>query len=77
MVVEPEYVTPEEASELLRRPTSTLAYWRHRGEGPPYAKIGRRVLYRRVDVMAWLADQFDADAGDIDRIPRGRRRRSG
>ncbi len=53
-----EYVTAGEAAEIVRRPASTLAYWRHRGEGPPYAKVGRRVLYRRLDVEAWLSDQF-------------------
>lgn len=52
------YLTPPETADLLRRPTSTLAYWRHRGEGPPFAKIGRRVLYRRADVMAWMEEQF-------------------
>jgi hypothetical protein len=53
-----EYVTAGEAAEIVRRPESTLAYWRHRGEGPPYAKVGRRVLYRRLDVEAWLSGQF-------------------
>lgn len=58
-----DYLDATEAAELVRRPASTLAYWRHRGEGPNYAKIGRRVLYRREDVEAWLAAQFDKAAG--------------
>lgn len=53
-----QYLTPPETAELVRRPTSTLAYWRHRDEGPPYAKIGRRVVYRRSDVLAWMEAQF-------------------
>ena len=53
-----QYLTPPETAELVRRPTSTLAYWRHRDEGPPYAKIGRRVVYRRCDVLAWMEAQF-------------------
>ena len=26
-----------------------------RGEGPTYTRIGRRVRYRKADVLAWLA----------------------
>lgn len=53
-----DYLTAQEAADLVRRPASTLAYWRHRGEGPQFAKVGKRVLYRRADVEAWLTDQF-------------------
>lgn len=55
---EDEYLTTAEAAAIVRRPGSTLAYWRYMGEGPPFAKIGKRVLYRRVDVEEWLARQF-------------------
>ncbi len=41
---------------------ATLRYWRHTGEGPVSFKLGRRVLYRKVDVDAWLAVQYDATA---------------
>lgn len=53
-----DYLTSQEAADFMRRPTSTLAYWRHRGEGPQYAKVGKRVLYRRADIEAWLSEQF-------------------
>jgi predicted DNA-binding transcriptional regulator AlpA len=32
-----------------------LRYWRHIGQGPKGTKFGRRVLYRRSDVDAWVA----------------------
>ena len=37
------------------RPTSpaTLATKATRGDGPPYVKFGRRVLYRWGDLLAW------------------------
>jgi len=35
----------------------TLYYWRHKGIGPPSVRIGRRVMYRRGDVEAWIAEQ--------------------
>lgn len=60
--MEDEYMTAPETADLVRRPTSTLAYWRHRDEGPRYAKIGRRVVYRRSDVIEWLESQFSGQA---------------
>jgi predicted DNA-binding transcriptional regulator AlpA len=32
-------------------------YWatlRHKGGGPTYIKLGRKVVYRRADVEAWI-----------------------
>jgi predicted DNA-binding transcriptional regulator AlpA len=40
---------------------STLRYWRHKGEGPPSARIGRRVVYRVKDIEAWIDAQFAAE----------------
>lgn len=37
---------------------STLRYYRHRGVGPASFRLGgRRVVYRRSAVEAWIADQ--------------------
>ncbi len=47
-----------EVSELLRTPVETLRYWRSIGAGPRSAKVGRRVVYREVDVRAWLDEQY-------------------
>ncbi len=55
----------EEVSEETGVPVNTLRYWRQRnkGEGPKSARLGRRVAYRRVDVDAWISEQFgDAPA---------------
>jgi hypothetical protein len=32
---------------------ATLATWRSRGNGPPYVKIGGKVLYRLADVEGY------------------------
>lgn len=32
-----------------------LAQWRHKGVGPAYYKIGRKVIYRGTDLNDWLA----------------------
>ena len=43
------------AARYLGISTSKLAKWRMSGDGPPFAKLGRRVVYRRADLEAWLA----------------------
>lgn len=45
-----------ELARLWPIPESTWRYWRHRGFGPPSVKVGRHVLYRQVDVEAWLSE---------------------
>ena len=47
-------LTITEAAELLRAPVATLRYWRHLGTGPTSFRLGRRVLYRRDDLHAWI-----------------------
>jgi hypothetical protein len=42
---------------------NTVRYWRTIGYGPKSARIGRRVVYRRADVFAWIDSQF-ADVND-------------
>ena len=49
-----ELLTIAEAAELLRAPVATLRYWRHLGTGPRSFRLGRRVLYRRRDLHAWI-----------------------
>jgi excisionase family DNA binding protein len=61
---DPELLTIAEAAELLRAPVATLRYWRHLGAGPRSFRLGRRVLYRREDLQAWIAQQrAEAAAG--------------
>ncbi|KIN77109.1 helix-turn-helix transcriptional regulator [Sulfitobacter mediterraneus] len=31
-----------------------LAQWRHKGVGPAYYKLGRKVIYRGSDLNIWL-----------------------
>lgn len=43
----PKYLTPQEVIARLDNKivVGTLANWRVRGEGPPFSKIGGRVVY--------------------------------
>ena len=52
-----ELLTIAEAAQLLRAPVATLRYWRHRNIGPYSFRVGRRVLYRRDDLRAWIDAQ--------------------
>ena len=44
----------QEASTLLRLSPRTLEAWRRRQMGPPYVRLGRRVVYLERDVLHWL-----------------------
>lgn len=56
-----DLMTTDEVADYLHIPAATLRYWRHRGTGPKSFTMGpRRVMYRRQDVDAWLAEQIAA-----------------
>lgn len=51
----PDLLTPTQASEYLGAvPPATLSWWRSVGRGPPFLKVGRRILYRRRDLDSFL-----------------------
>jgi predicted DNA-binding transcriptional regulator AlpA len=54
-------LTIDEVAEATRLPVATLRYYRHLGTGPQSARLGRRVVYRRSDVDAWVDAHFAAD----------------
>jgi excisionase family DNA binding protein len=56
----PEYLTTREVADLLRTTPETLRYWTWRGEGPKSFKSGRRRLYARADVDAYIAERQEA-----------------
>ncbi|MDP9116536.1 MAG: helix-turn-helix domain-containing protein [Actinomycetota bacterium] len=59
-----ELLTISEAADVLRAPLATLRYWRHLGTGPRSFRLGRRVVYRRGDIEAWIDLNRDiADRG--------------
>jgi DNA-binding transcriptional MerR regulator len=56
-----ELLSVAEAAAIVRAPVATLRYWRHLGTGPRSFRLGRRVLYRREDLLTWI----DAKAGQL------------
>lgn len=52
------FLTEPEAAQVIRVSARTLRRWRVKGTGPPVAGYaGRRALYRRSEVLAWLTRQ--------------------
>jgi excisionase family DNA binding protein len=64
-------LSAEEAAKFLGLATSTLAKLRLSGHGPVYCKLGRRVVYRREDLEAWLESRAVRNTSDADaRLPK-------
>ncbi len=57
-----DLITTSEAADLTRLAPGTLRYFRACNQGPASFKLGRRVMYRREVVLAWIAEQEAADA---------------
>ena len=58
--------------ELSRRwslSPRTLERWRWLGEGPPYLKIGGRVVYRMEDIEAYEAQNLRDGTSAEGRVP--------
>lgn len=49
-------ISPKSAAEYLDSTEEMLAKWRYQKVGPPYLKIGRKVLYRVESLENYLRD---------------------
>jgi excisionase family DNA binding protein len=52
--VSPAYLTTVEAAIHLRCSRQYLEIARHKGEGPPYCKLGRVVRYHKPALDEWM-----------------------
>ena len=59
-----EVSTTEEAARFLRLQKQTLEAWRLRGTGPPFVKLGRRVVYRREALERFMAERERRSTSD-------------
>lgn len=53
MSTEREYYTSAELADRWRLSNQTLANWRHAGKGPPFIRVGARILYPRQAVYSF------------------------
>jgi hypothetical protein len=53
------FLTPRELAQRYggRVSVKTLANWRWQGLGPPFVKLGGRVLYPVTDLLGWELDR--------------------
>lgn len=59
-----EFITTREAASIVHQEEGTLAQWRYLGTGPRYYKAGRKPLYKRSEVLAWLEQQVHTSTRD-------------
>ncbi|PKV80511.1 helix-turn-helix transcriptional regulator [Nocardia fluminea] len=52
-----DWLTTAELAQEYGFAIGTLRYWRHTGYGPASFTLGRKVVYRREAVEAWIAEQ--------------------
>jgi prophage regulatory protein len=57
-----EYLDSLDLEQLTGTPASTWRYWAHIGTGPASFKLGRRRVWKRSTVLAWLESQEAASA---------------
>jgi prophage regulatory protein len=57
-----EYLSAPDLERLTGTKASTWRYWAHIGCGPASFKLGRRRVWRKSAVLAWLAEQEVATA---------------
>jgi len=62
---DPRYLDNKQAATYVGLSPHTLNRMRVTGEGPLYAKAGRRVLYDRADLDAWIEQRKRSFTGEV------------
>jgi excisionase family DNA binding protein len=57
-----DLLTTEEAAEFLHVPLPSLRHWLATSQAPPSARIGKRRMFRRSDLEAFVEAKFAAAA---------------
>src|ERR1700722_12569755 len=70
MLSEDEKLSTADAARHLGLAPATLAKMRCWGGSPPFLRLGRKVVYCRDDLDAWLNDRRAISTSDADRLPR-------
>jgi prophage regulatory protein len=55
--VESEFFSSTDLEKLTGTKASTWRYWASIGTGPASFKLGKRRVWRKSDVVAWIAEQ--------------------
>lgn len=54
-----DFLTAKQAATEIGVHVRTLKYWKAAGFGPDHFYLGKRLFYRRSDVIAWLNKMAD------------------
>ena len=72
-----DMLTTAEAAKVVGLSPRSLERYRVTGEGPLYYKLGRRVLYRRGDLVTWMRERVRRSTSDPGpRIPKKNNKRN-
>lgn len=58
------YYTQEELAQLWGMSWATLRKWRCEGKGPPFVKLGSRVVYRETDIHKYAEQNIRRSTSD-------------
>jgi prophage regulatory protein len=62
--VDSDFFSSTDLEKFTGTKASTWRYWASIGSGPASFKLGRRRVWRKSDVMAWIAHQEAATVRD-------------
>ena len=60
--------TAKQAAEMLCLSDLTLRKWRWEGQGPRFVKMGRKVLYREIDLYDFVESQLRVSTSDMGEV---------
>jgi predicted DNA-binding transcriptional regulator AlpA len=63
----PVLLGENEVAARLHLQPSTVRTWRLDGSGPPFIKVGRRVLYREADLVEWINSRVRGSTSEYER----------
>ena len=63
--IERRYLDTEQAAAYILLSPATLVRMRITGEGPRYAKVGRRVIYAIEDLDGWVEERKQSFTGEV------------
>jgi hypothetical protein len=64
-----EFLTSKELSDRWRLSDQTLANWRYAGKGPPFIRVGARVLYPINGIQAFEQLHQQQSISNIQQTP--------
>jgi len=52
-----DFLTTEQAAEIINSTPGTMSVWRHQGKGPKFCKFGRNVRYYKPHILEYAMNR--------------------